>query len=223
MYLIIDDFDSRKENTPVTTFSDLSDSLQISANGMFEVDSEFLGFKLRNRTVNLLVQTKKKLTEIKGKILKQKNQKVVFGDNPDYHHFAKITSTTERHIASDYYELSIAFEVDPFAYLKEKTVSLEISGTVENTGNVASEPKITVYGNGIDQQIVIGDYVLKVDIETKLVIECSQKLVNVYDQFGNVANHRMRGDFPKLKTGLNGITFSSGIAKIEIELKERVI
>ncbi|MGL6008628.1 MAG: hypothetical protein ACRC1D_04155 [Culicoidibacterales bacterium] len=223
MYLIVDDFDSRREDTPITTFSGLSDSLNLTTNGNYDIDSAYFGFNTRKYDISLFIKTKEKLSKVKGKIVKQETQRFTFGDNPNHHHFGKIIGVKEKHIASEYYELSLEIELEPFAYLKDRTISVSGNGTVENLGNVQAEPKIKVFGNGTGASLVVGDYVLKVDVSGSLTIDCTRKKVNVYDQNGKLANHRMSGDFPKLKTGINGITMGGGISRIEIEMMERVI
>jgi len=118
----------------------------------------------------------------------------------------------------------VTFHVQPFKYkvaedYVEETISSQESITVNNLGNLESEPIIYLYGSGDVTFTLNGLDVFTINIdEDYVVVDSSQQ--NAY--FNSVLKNRnMTGDFPKLQPGENTITWTGTLTKIIIDPKSR--
>ena len=112
--------------------------------------------------------------------------------------------------------LDLKFDCMPQRFLKsgETAQTFSADGTITNPTLYASEPLIRIYGSG---SVTIGEYTITTsgseaytDIDCHLM-ECynGSTRLNEYVQFST-------WDYPKLKSGSNGIDLGSGITKVEI-------
>ena len=95
----------------------------------------------------------------------------------------------------------------------------ETSLKVANKGFEISKPIITLYGTGTVQLLVNGLDVCSVNIEDEYItIDSEQE--EAY--FGSILkNRQMTGDFPKLNSGINEISWVGNLTKIEVQPKSR--
>ena len=122
----------------------------------------------------------------------------------------------------DEYEIDVVFTCNPFSYSLDKDIkTYTTNGVLNNDSNLMMYPKVTVYGNTTQPVMVsIGSQVCRLkEIKEKLVIECKQGKQNVYDKNGDLLNSVMFGDFFEVRPGVNGISITEGITKIEIECR----
>lgn len=121
--------------------------------------------------------------------------------------------------SNEFGTFDLVFECKPQRYLKYgenvQTYTSFSNASINNPTNFASLPLIRVYGNGT---VGIGSYSFTVsnNANNNLYIDC-----DIMDCYRNASN--MNGDvtftnheFPKLLPGINGITATSGITRIEI-------
>ena len=93
-------------------------------------------------------------------------------------------------------------------------------GTITNPGSVYSEPLITLTGSG-DITLMVGTTIVELtDITTGIVLDCSLKEAYLGTA---LMNDHMSGDFPVLKPGLNGISWSGNVTSIVISPRWRFL
>ena len=115
-----------------------------------------------------------------------------------------------------FYEITITVTLKPFAYdPSEKEITITSGKTLNNLGNVYSEPIITIEpkGNITNFTITINDKDFKiVDTVNKTVtIDCELKKC-----ISNNLNINTSGDYPVLEKGKNTITFDTSKATVKI-------
>ena len=113
--------------------------------------------------------------------------------------------------------VSIKLLFNPFRYVLDNGLTnLTRSGTVNNIGNVNSEPIIEIEGSG-EVSLTIGTQTMILNLDTKARIDCRHLKQNVYDKYGNVRNSiRVRGGFFEIKPGLNGVATSGNVTGVKI-------
>ena len=114
-------------------------------------------------------------------------------------------------------EFDISFDCKPQRFLKSGEIALEFTsnGNIWNRTNFESQPFIRVYGNGAGT-LGIGSYLITlsaidgyVDIDTELM-DAYKGAVNCN------SNISFNADSFKIPTGVNGVTFTGNITKVEI-------
>ena len=116
------------------------------------------------------------------------------------------------------YQGTISFICEPFEYEEEQTVV--VGSTITNYTSAPMYPRLTVYGNSsAKQSLTIGDQtmVFKRGPNPLWTIECKFGEQNVYDQYDQLSNSEITGDFfvipPDSKVV---IVKTAGITKIEM-------
>ena len=113
-------------------------------------------------------------------------------------------------------QFDLVFRRDPRRFLKagEETVELAAAGNIRNFTNFAAKPLIRVYGYGT---ITIGSAAITVaqgypyiDIDSE-VMDCTHGVDNANSLVTFSPN-----EFPTLKPGNNGVSFSGNITKLVI-------
>ena len=110
----------------------------------------------------------------------------------------------------------VNFRCKPFWYADGTSkATLTASGSsVNNPGDIYSEPVITIRGSG-DITLMIGQNIVELsDITEGIVIDSA--LQEAYWGM-ELRNHCMSGDFPKLYPGSNPISWTGDVTIIEIE------
>ena len=94
-------------------------------------------------------------------------------------------------------------------------ITLTASGsTFQNPGSVYSDPVITLYGSG-EITLMINQTIIELsDITEGLIIDSA--LQEAYWN-NNSMNQCMSGDFPRLRSGMNTISWSGNVTSIHIE------
>jgi phage-related protein len=94
-------------------------------------------------------------------------------------------------------------------------IALTVSGgTITNPGNVPSEPIITVYGSG-EITLMVGLTIVELEGVSDS-ITLNTPLMEVYKGTARI-NSSMSGDFPILTPGMNAVSWSGGVSKVEIQ------
>ena len=111
------------------------------------------------------------------------------------------------------YEFEIEFLCQPYGYLHEgqRVVIIDKQETVlHNPTDEVAKPIIKVYGSG-DVDLIINNNINKFNIDG--YVEIDSELMECYKDNSLVV---FAGDFPKLKTGENVISWNGSVEKIEI-------
>lgn len=154
---------------------------------------------------------------------------VIFSNEPDKYYKYSIVEQIDLKKLIRFKEAKVRFHVQPFKYSAveealERTISGVSSVTVTNTGNVASKPKLTVYGSGTVNILVNGVLLLSLDMSSDSFITVDAAELEAYA--GSVLkNRKVTGDYRKLlfEKGKNVITWTGSVTKLVFENYSRWI
>ena len=117
---------------------------------------------------------------------------------------------------------AVNFRCFPFWY-KDNVSDVTITtsgGTITNPGSVYSEPLITLTGSG-DITLMVGTTIVELTgITSGIVLDCALKEAYLGTA---LMNDHMSGDFPVLKPGLNGISWSGNVTSVVISPRWRFL
>lgn len=123
---------------------------------------------------------------------------------------------------NQYGRCRIEFDVQPEAYLKsgEKSVSFSSPDTITNPTGFDSKPLINVYGTGLGR-LDINGYTAEFVKPINQVVTLDCEIMDAYRQMGEGAPEDKNSAvkipiFPTLQPGVNNISWSGDISKIEI-------
>ena len=114
--------------------------------------------------------------------------------------------------------VNIKLRFNPFRYTTENTeTKLTTRGTINNIGNVFSEPVIEIEGSG-EVSLTIGVQSMFLNLDSKAIIDCRHRKQNVYDK-NNVVNNsiRKKGGFFEIPPGLQGVATNGNVTNIKIK------
>ena len=109
------------------------------------------------------------------------------------------------------------FVADPFQFTESEIVTLNSFGKVLYSGTIESEPYIKIYGNWNGSLTFNNDVIHFQEISEYIEIDCeNQQAFKGTDP----RNDKMIGIYPALQIGENDISWTGGITKIEIDVRE---
>lgn len=111
---------------------------------------------------------------------------------------------------------AVNFRCQPFWCADAVTpITLTASGsTITNPGNVPSEPVITVYGSG-EITLMVGLTIAELEgVSGSITLD--SPLMEAYSGTASM-NDKMNGDYPVLKPGMNAVSWSGSVTKIEVQ------
>ena len=117
---------------------------------------------------------------------------------------------------------SVNFRCKPFFHLDDssETVIAHSGDFITNPGCVASEPIITVTGNG-DVTLMVGMQMIELtDVDGRITID--SVLQEVYNDDG-ACNEKMEGDFPVLQPGVNAISWDGDVTSVVVSPNWRTL
>ena len=107
------------------------------------------------------------------------------------------------------------FICEPFMYeLDERTIEIENNSTIYYKGTVEGECNIKIYGNG-NIQLTINDETVQIN-NVNQYVELDSKLSLCLNKDKTSKSRDMIGHFPLLTRGLNNISWSGNVSKVEI-------
>lgn len=114
--------------------------------------------------------------------------------------------------------VNIKLRFNPFRYTTENTeTKLTTRGTINNIGNVFSEPIIEIEGSG-EVSLTIGVQSMFLNLDSKAIIDCRHRKQNVYDKNNVVKNSiRKKGGFFEIPPGLQGVATNGNVTSIKIK------
>ena len=104
-------------------------------------------------------------------------------------------------------------------YVQEELLTIVAPTSIYNYHDIASKPYIKIYGSG-DISLSINNNVTQLRGVADY-IELDGELQDCYKD-NQLCNNKMVGDFPSLSSGLNNISWSGNISKLEILPRYRV-
>lgn len=114
--------------------------------------------------------------------------------------------------------VNVKLSFNPFRYTTENTETrLTTRGTINNIGNVFSEPVIEIEGSG-EVSLTIGVQSMFLNLDSKAIIDCRHRKQNVYDKNNVVKNSiRKKGGFFEIPPGLQGVATNGNVTSIKIK------
>ena len=147
---------------------------------------------------------------------------VSFSNDPTvFYKMKTVKASGLSQVLSTMWEFELEITCSPFRYkVGVPLINRTSSGTVTNSGNVFSLPRIKVYGSGT-RTLTINGKPIVLNLQSEYLIIDSE-LKECY--YGDVAtNNLMTGDFPEFRVGSNTVTLGTGISKVEIEPRWRYL
>ncbi len=184
---------------------------------------EYLGYKSYDKTISIGLARNYDLNAIMSYF--NGDGKLILSNEPDKYYKAQIIDTIDYNKLINFKTAKVKFHVQPYKYLNsESSLILEINDetslNVENKGLEKSKPIITLYGSGTIQLLINNLSVCSVNIEEDEYITIDSEKEEAY--FGSVLkNRQMKGDFPILNSGINNVSWTGNLTKIEIQPKSR--
>lgn len=141
---------------------------------------------------------------------------------PDYFRWARITGGLSiSSIVEQAGKFTLTFDCMPQRFLidGETAVPFQEPSILINHTNEIALPLITVYGNGAGELSVGGVTVSILALDDQLTLDC--EIQNAYRQVGEGAAENKNGaisarNFPALKPGINTVSWTGGITKVDI-------
>lgn len=141
---------------------------------------------------------------------------------PDFYHLAYYNeSVSIENLFNEAGKATIKFVCKPQRFYKsgEQIVTFNSNGSIQNgTVNIAL-PKIIVTKNGLQGTVTVGDATLTILASSGDTIIIDSELQDIYDPLGANKNSVVTFDdgiFPLLNPGLNTVSFTGGVTKVEI-------
>ena len=184
------------------------------ANGKYIIHDE--GYESSERVIKISVSDFEKVTTLE-KILKNFENVIEFDYLKNSKFIADLVDIVYTKYGIHRWMVSIKLIFHPFRYSLDSGLTiLTNKGTVNNIGNVFSEPIIEIEGNG-EISLTIGSQTMVLKLDTKARIDCRHLKQNIYDKNNNVKNSiRVRGAFFEIQPGVNGVTTSGDVTNIKI-------
>ena len=151
------------------------------------------------------------------------DMKLELWTRPDHFIYIDFKNTVPvKRLADNQWQCKFQCDVQPFKYLKNfPTQVFTRSGTITNVGNWRSEPKIIIEGSG-NTTLTIGNQVMRLNLDTRMVIECRHRFQHVLNKENQLAISSTRGGFFEIETGLQAVVLGDGITKVTIEPRWRI-
>lgn len=142
--------------------------------------------------------------------------RLILSDEPDKYYDAFILEPINYERALSFRKAKATFLVQPYKYAlyEEETES----HTVINRGNTDSLPLMTIYGSGTVKLKINDTEMCTLTINEYVTVDSLVK--ETYKGTVN-KNRQMYGDFPKLKPGINEISFTGTVTKCITKVRSR--
>lgn len=155
---------------------------------------------------------------------------ITFSNEPDkYYNFTTLNQIDFEKLIR-FKKAKVTLHVQPFKYSNvesTKTFNFTLNSQslqVRNNGNIYSKPVITITGNGTINLSLNNLQVLTIDLNGSMVLDTQSQ--NAYDpETSDFLNRSVIGDLSNLylKVGLNTISWTGNISKVEIDYCSRWI
>lgn len=119
-----------------------------------------------------------------------------------------------------YGESELTFTCRPERFLKSGTTAIEVDDgdTITNPTAFASKPLIYIEANG-EVELSINGVTIKAEVDDYLYIDC--ETMNAYRLTAENKNSKIRGDFPVIAPGANGIGINVTGTLVGVEITPR--
>jgi len=142
------------------------------------------------------------------------SSEVIFSNEPEKIYKTTIINQIEFiKFMKEFHKFIILFECQPHKYsLNNTMITLKSAGAIYNNGS-NSKPIIKIYGSGTIN-LIINDNIITIDNISEYVVINSDLMDCYKDTL--LKNNDMSGEFPELLPGINNISWTGALTKIEI-------
>lgn len=185
------------------------------ANGNYVVHDG--AFESQERTLKFSVLNFEKVMELSN-IFKDFENTIEFDYLKSSKYYADLVEIIFQKQGIERWLVDVKLRFNPFRYSNdEDVVTIGSSGSINNIGNVFSEPEIEIEGNG-EVSLTIGSQIMRLRLDTKAYIDCRHMKQNIYDKNRNLKNSiRLSGGFFEIKPGFNGIVTQGSVTRIKVK------
>lgn len=189
---------------------------QIYIDGRDGCETETLGYSAYEKKMQIGVKDINNLSDISNWLTG--DGRLTIWNEPDIYYDAKIMSQIDYTKKRRFATADIPFLVQPFKFQKIDEITSNLN--VYNHGNCDALPYLKIYGSGNVMLKVNGKDVCQVILNTINNIELDSITQDAYYN-GELANRYMFGDFPVFKQGINVISYTGNVTKIETRVRSR--
>ena len=184
-----------------------------------------LGYQSYNKSMSIGLNMQADLDEVMNYF--SGKGKVIFSNEPDKEYTVIIDDKIDYNRLVKFRTANVKFHVQPFKYLVDEApfifdIDDEESVKVANQGYIDSKPVITIWGTGTVTLTVNNVDVCTLDFNNDAYLTVDSLEEECYKDL-TLKNRQMTGQFPKLRPGINTITWDGTITKIKVEPKSRCL
>lgn len=185
------------------------------ANGTYVVHDG--AYKSQERVLKFSAVNFAKVVEL-GNLFNDFDNEIEFDYLKLSRYYADLVDITYSKNGKSRWIVNVKLRFNPFRYTTENTETrLTTRGTINNIGNVFSEPVIEIEGSG-EVSLTIGVQSMFLNLDSKAIIDCRHKKQNVYDKNNVVKNSiRKKGGFFEIPPGLQGVATNGNVTSIKIK------
>lgn len=191
------------------------DTTIYGANGSYIVHDG--AYESQERILKFTVSSFEKVGEL-TKIFTDSDNEIEFDYMELSKYYADLIDITYSRKGNQKWAVNVKLRFDSFRYLSDNGLNtIGTSGTINNPGDVYSEPIIEIEGNG-EVSLTIGLQTMILNLDAKAIIDCRHKKQNIYDKNRVLKNSiRVRGGFFEIPPGLQGIATNGNVSRIKIK------
>ena len=145
-----------------------------------------------------------------------KDNKLILSFMPNRYYIVK--NVVVDNISRDfdkYNTISVTFTLEPFKYdIYDKTMILTISEKIYYMGNAKGKPKLKIYGSGNIELTINSETIQIKNIDE--YVELDSKFLLCLNKNQQSKSRDMSGGFPILTKGINNISWTGNVTKIEL-------
>lgn len=157
-----------------------------------------------------------KLDDIKAWLFESGESDLIFDFQSDKKYIAQVVNSIDFKVVYKYIsQFPIIFNCRPFKYETEMNmIEMAKEGIILNPGSMYSDPIIKIFGSG-DITLNINSEVIKLkQVKEHIILDAVHQ--NCYSEDIENLNSNMSGEFPKLQTGENNISWTGAVYKVEV-------
>ena len=153
-----------------------------------------------------------------SKLLNDFDNEIEFDYLKSSKYYADLIDITYSKQGKSRWIVNVKLRFNPFRYTTDDgLITLGANGSINNIGDIFSEPIIEIEGNG-DVTLTIGTQSMDLKLESKAYIDCRHLKQNVYDRNKTLKNSiRKRGGFFEIQPGIQGVVTRGNVSRIRIK------
>ncbi len=187
------------------------------ANGYIIRSGEYLPIELpitfRSKNLKNIIDHQE---EILDWLYNVKDNKLILSFMPNRYYIVK--NVVVDNISRDfdkYNTISVTFTLEPFKYdIYDKTMILTKSEKIYYMGNAKGKPKLKIYGSGNIELTINSETIQIKNIDE--YVELDSKFLLCLNKNQQSKSRDMSGGFPILTKGINNISWTGNVTKIEL-------